>query len=253
MLLFDTHAHYDDSAFDEDRDEVLKALPDANVALVMIPACDMRSSWSAAALAEKYPFVYAAAGVHPHEASEMRDGDLSVIAELLSKPKIKAIGEIGLDYHYDFSPREIQKQRFYEQLCLARDLDVPVIIHDREAHADCLELVKKSGVRRGVYHCYSGSSEQAKILLSMGFYISFTGNITFKNARKAYDVIRMMPEDRIMIETDSPYMTPEPFRGRRNDSRMVALVAEKIAEIRGASFEDTAKTTYENGRTFFSV
>lgn len=253
MLLFDTHAHYDDSAFDDDRDEVLSSLPQAGIGLVLVPACNMKSSGFSACLAEKYAFVYSAAGVHPHEASGMEDADLAGIAALLSNPRVRAVGEIGLDYHYDHSPREIQRKRFYEQLGLARDLDVPVIVHDREAHDDCLGLVKKSGVRRGVYHCYSGSAEQAKILLSLGFYISFTGNITFKNAKKAADTIRMMPRDRLLIETDSPYMTPEPFRGRRNDSRMVRLVAEKMAEIRGVSFDEIARTTYENGRVLFSV
>ncbi len=251
--LFDTHAHYDEGRFDQDRDQVLAGLAAASVELVLNPGADLESSRRAAALAERYPFLYAAAGVHPHSASEFDDGQQAEIARLLQKPRVKALGEIGLDYHYDFSPREAQKKAFESQLALARELDAPVIIHEREAAQDCLEILRASGVEKAVYHCYSGSLETAKLLVGMGFYLSFTGVITFKNNRKAADIIRWLPEDRIMIETDSPYMAPEPCRGRRNDSTLLPYINRAVAAYRGIPEEEAARITMENGKRFFGI
>lgn len=253
MELFDTHAHYDEGRFDPDRDQVLASLAGAGVRLVLNPGADLESSRRAAALAEQYPFLYAAAGVHPHSASEFDNIQRAEIARLLQKPRVKALGEIGLDYHYDFSPREAQKKAFESQLALAKELDVPVIIHEREAAQDCLEIIRASGIRKAVYHCYSGSLETAKILVGMGFYLSFTGVITFKNNRKAPDIIRWLPEDRIMIETDSPYMAPEPRRGRRNDSTLLPYINRAVAAYRGISEEEAARITTENGKRFFGI
>ncbi len=253
MELFDTHAHYDEGRFDPDRDQVLASLAGAGVGLVLNPGADLESSRRAAALSEQYPFLYAAAGVHPHSASEFDDSQRAEIARLLQKPRVKALGEIGLDYHYDFSPREAQKKAFESQLALAKELDVPVIIHEREAAQDCLEIIRASGIRKAVYHCYSGSLETAKILVGMGFYLSFTGVITFKNNRKAPDIIRWLPEDRIMIETDSPYMAPEPRRGRRNDSTLLPYINRAVAAYREISEEEAARITTENGKRFFGI
>lgn len=232
-MLFDTHAHYDDKAFDADRAELLASMPSRGVGLILNAGCDMASSRESAALAETYDFVCAAAGVHPHEAKDMQDGDLAELAALLSRPKVCALGEIGLDYHYDFSPRDVQKRRFADQLALAQSLGAPVIIHEREAFSDTLDIIKRFSGLRGVFHCYGGSAESARELLKMGFYFSFNGVITFQNARRAPEVIRSLPENRILIETDCPYLTPAPYRGRRNDSGYIHLVAEKLALIRG--------------------
>lgn len=251
--LFDTHAHYDDVRFDQDRDQTLQGLAGAGVALVLNPGADLESSRRAAALAEQYDFLYAAAGVHPHSASEFDDGQRAEIVRLLERPRVKALGEIGLDYHYDFSPREAQKKAFESQLALAREMDVPVIIHEREAAQDCLEIIRASGIEKAVYHCYSGSLETAKTLVNMGFYLSFTGVITFKNNRKAPDILRWLPQDRIMIETDSPYMAPEPYRGRRNDSTLLPYINRAVANYRGIAEEEAARVTMENGKRFFGI
>jgi len=252
-MFFDTHAHYDDEKFDEDRDIVLSSLPENGIDLVLNAASNIESAGKAVELAEKYDFIYAAAGVHPHDTEDMRDTDIDEIAKLCRHDKVKAIGEIGLDYHYDFSPRDVQISRFKEQMALAGDLSMPVIIHDREAHGDCLSVVRDIKVERGVYHCYSGSLSDAKTLVSLGYYLSFTGAITFSNAKKAYDIIRWMPLDRMMIETDCPYLAPVPNRGKRCDSRMLYLTAQKIAEIRGMTLSDIARITKDNGRKFFDI
>lgn len=254
MELFDTHAHYDDEAFDADRDAVLSALPEAGVSLVLDPGCDLPSSQKAAALAETYPHVYAAVGVHPEHCAGFGEAALSALRQLAERPKVIAIGEIGLDYYWEQNPpREIQRQAFRAQLALARELDLPVIVHDREAHQDCLSIVREHPQVTGVYHCYSGSLEDAKVLVKLGWMLSFTGVITYKNARKALEVIDWLPMDRIMIETDSPYLTPEPFRGKRNDSGYVHLVAETIAQVKGVPPEEVAAVTLENGRRFFGI
>lgn len=255
MRLFDTHAHYDADAFDADRLEVLASMPGQGVELILNPGCDLKSSQTAVELAERFPFVYAAVGVHPEECGDWdAEHDIPALEALAQNPKVRAIGEIGLDYHWpDNPPRELQQQVFHAQLELAEKLDLPVIVHDRDAHHDCLDIVRSHPKVTGVYHCYSGGVEDAKILMKLGWMISFTGSITFKNARRALEVIDLLPMDRIMIETDSPYLSPEPFRGRRNDSGRVHLVAEAIARRKGLDPEEVARITLENGRRFFLI
>ena len=255
MRLFDTHAHYDADAFDADRMEVLSSMPGQGVELILNPGCDLKSSQTAVELAERFPFVYAAVGVHPEECADWNaEHDIPVLEALAQDPKVVAIGEIGLDYHWpENPPRELQQQAFHAQLELAEKLDLPVIVHDRDAHHDCLEIVRAHPNVTGVYHCYSGGVEDAKTLMKLGWMISFTGSITFKNARRALEVIDLLPLDRMMIETDSPYMSPEPFRGRRNDSGRVHLVAEAIARRKGLDPEEVARITLENGKRFFRI
>ena len=255
MRVFDTHAHYDSGAFNADRMEVLADLPRQGVELVLNPGCDLASSKTAVALAEAFPHVYAAVGVHPSDCGEWTDGHVAALRDLaVNHPKVRAIGEIGLDYYWkDNPPKDFQKQVFHAQMELAEELGLPVIIHDREAHQDCLEVVKSHPNVTGVYHCYSGSLEDAKILAKLGWMISFTGVVTYKNARKSLEVIEWLPMDRIMIETDSPYLTPEPFRGKRNDSGKVHLVAETIARVKGITPEEAARITLGNGKRFFGI
>lgn len=255
MRLFDTHAHYDADAFDADRMEVLSSMPGQGVELILNPGCDLKSSQTAVELAERFPFVYAAVGVHPEECADWNaEHDIPVLEALAQNPKVRAIGEIGLDYHWpENPPRELQQQVFHAQLDLAEKLNLPVIVHDRDAHHDCLEIVRAHPNVTGVYHCYSGGVEDAKTLMKLGWMISFTGSITFKNARRALEVIDLLPLDRMMIETDSPYMSPEPFRGRRNDSGRVHLVAEAIARRKSLDPEEVARITLENGKRFFRI
>lgn len=253
-MFFDTHAHYDDAQFDADRAHLLgEVLPAAGISLVVNAGCNPASSRAAVALAEQYDYIYAAVGCHPQDSERMTDADLDLYAALTQHPKVKAIGEIGLDYHYDY-PREIQQHRFEQQLQLAEALHLPVIIHDRDAHGDTMALVRKyAGRVTGVFHCYSGAIEQAKELVRMGWYLGFNGAITFKNARKAPELLEWAPLQRILIETDCPYLTPEPHRGHRNDSSRVPLVAARIAEIKGLTTEQVAETTMRNGKAFFGI
>lgn len=252
-MFFDTHAHLDDSAFDEDREAVIASLKDYGVSRVLNASSDIASSNRTATLCDKYDFIYGAVGVHPHDAENMKESDFDILRDLTKNEKICAIGEIGLDYYYDHSPRDIQKKRFEEQLHLARELKLPVIIHDRDAHEDSLNILRNFTDLKVVYHCYSGSLEYAKILISLGFYLSFTGAATFKNAKAAPSVIEWMPLDKIMIETDCPYLAPVPHRGKRNFPGFVPLVAEKIAELRGLSVSEVAEITFKNGCDFFSL
>ena len=252
-MFFDTHAHYDDTQFDGDRDLVLSSMAEAGVELIVNPGADMPSSRAARALAARWPFVWFGAGVHPHDAASMTDADFVELREMASDPKCVAIGEIGLDYHYDLSPRDVQKLRFEQQMELAAELKKPVIIHEREACADVLGIVTRFRHVPGVLHCFSGSWETAKIILDQGWYLSFTGVITFKNARKALEVVEKMPADRLMIETDSPYLAPVPVRGRRNDSRNLPYIAARAAEIRGISTEELAALSLSNGKRFFGI
>lgn len=252
-MFFDTHAHLDDEQFDTDRDEMIASLASFNVTTVLNASSDIPSSERTVALCKKYDFIYGAVGVHPHEAENMQDSDLDYLKELTGNKKIQAIGEIGLDYYYDHSPRDAQKARFRDQLQLARELALPVIIHDRDAHEDCLNILRDFTDLKVVYHCYSGSLEYAKILIDLGFYLSFTGALTFKNAKAAPAVVEWMPLDRIMIETDCPYLAPIPHRGKRNFPGYVPLVAEKIADIRGISLEEVARITADNGFNFFNI
>ncbi len=252
--IFDTHAHYDDEAFDHDREEVLASLPENGVSLVVNPGCDERSSAEAVSFAERYDHMFAAVGCHPQEAASFQPEWLETFRGWLSQPKVVAVGEIGLDYHYDdgASP-ERQKEILATQLLLARETGKPVIIHDRDAHADTLELLSSFPDVRGVVHCYSGSAEMAKQLLKMGWYLGFTGVVTFKNARKALESLAVCPDDRFVIETDSPYLAPVPHRGKRCDSRLLPLVVEKIAEVRGLTPEQVVSLTRENGKRLYQM
>ena len=252
-MFFDTHAHYDDEQFESDRDQVLSSMAGAGVELIVNPGADMASSRAARALAARWPFVWFGIGVHPHDSAGMTNDDFDELRVMAADPKCVAVGEIGLDYHYDLSPRDIQKLRFNQQMELAAELKKPVIIHEREACADVLDVVTRFRHVSGVYHCFSGSWETAKIILDQGWYLSFTGVITFKNARKALEVVEKMPADRLMIETDSPYLSPVPVRGRRNDSRNLSYIAARAAEIRGISTEELAALTLANGKRFFAI
>ena len=254
-MIFDTHAHYYDEAFDADRDALLSALPGRGVALVVCPGCDLGSSRACVSLAERYDYLYAAAGIHPENLEGVALAELDGVKALCAHPRVVAVGEVGLDYYWVKTPEARKRSRdfFDAQLSLAEELDLPVIVHDRDAHHDCLEIVRAHPNVTGVYHCYSGGVEDAKTLMKLGWMISFTGSITFKNARRALEVIDLLPLDRMMIETDSPYMSPEPFRGRRNDSGRVHLVAEAIARRKGLDPEEVARITLENGKRFFRI
>ena len=254
-MLFDTHAHYDSEAFDADRDAVLSALPEKGVGLVLCPGCDLPSSEACAALAERYPHVWAAAGIHPENLEGASLADLDAVRALAARPKVRAIGEIGLDYYWLKTPEERSRSRefFDAQLSLAGELSLPAIVHDRDAHRDCLDIVRAHPDVRGVFHCCALSVEDAKRALDWGWYLSFTGNITFPKARRALEVIAMAPLDRLLVETDAPYMAPEPFRGRRNDSGYVYRVAETIAQVKGIPTEEAARATTENGKQLFGM
>ena len=253
-MLFDTHAHMDDRAFREDRDALLSGLADRGVALVMNPGCSLESSRNAIALAEKYPFVYAAVGSHPDVADEVSDTVLEEYRKLCKlHDKVKAIGEIGIDYHYEDIPRDLQLKAFRMQMELAREVGLPVIVHEREAHEDGMAVVKEFPDVTGVFHCYSGSAEMARQLVDLGWYIGFTGVLTFKNARKAVETAASIPVDRIVLETDCPYMAPEPFRGKRNDPGYLFRMAEKLAEIRGLSVEEIHAITTQNGKRLYRI
>ena len=252
-MLFDTHAHYCDKRFNDDRDEILESMPDAGISLILNSGSSIRSSKFSLELADKYPYVFASAGVHPHDSKSMTDDTIKDLEILLSHPKAVAVGEIGLDYHYDFSPRDVQKKRFREQLDLARRLGLPVIVHERESLMDTLDIIREYKDLTGVLHCFSGSWETAKIVLDLGWYLSFTGVVTFKNARRALEVLEKMPEDRIMLETDCPYLAPDPMRGKRNSSLYLPFIAGKVAEVRVKSVEEIAASTTENGKRFFRI
>ena len=230
--IFDTHAHYDDERFAQDREALLSSLPGEGVCGVVNAASDLPSARAGIALAERFPYVWAAAGIHPHEAQKAPADAIEQLRALLSHPRVVALGEIGLDYHYDFSPRDVQQALFERQLALAKELDAPVVIHDREAHEDTLRLLKKYRPR-GVVHCFSGSGEMAAEILKLGMYIGLGGAVTFKNARKPVEVAAMVPADRLVLETDAPYMTPVPFRGRRCHSGHIRYTAGAIAAVRG--------------------
>ncbi len=252
-MLFDTHAHMDDRAFDADRDELICGLPEKGVALVMNPGCSLESSKNAIALAEKYPFVYAAVGSHPDAADEVTEDVIDTYRTLCRHEKVKAIGEIGIDYHYEDIPRDLQKKAFRMQMALAREVNLPVIVHERDAHEDGLAIVKEFPQVKGVFHCFSGSAELARQLVDLGWYIGFTGVLTFKNARRAIEAVQAIPLERILLETDCPYMAPEPFRGRRNDPGYLFRMAEKLAQIKGLSLEEIQNITAENGKRLYRI
>ena len=253
-MLFDTHAHMDDRAFDEDRETLLSQLPDRGIGLLMNPGCSLASSRNATALAKQYDYIYAAVGSHPDAADEVTPEVLEEYRELCRKnEKIRAIGEIGLDYHYEDIPRARQQEAFRVQMALAQELGLPVIVHEREAHEDGMKIVEEFPGVTGVFHCYSGSAEMAKWLIARGWYIGFTGVLTFKNARKAVETAAAIPLERIVLETDCPYMSPEPFRGKRNDPGKVYRMAEKLAEIRGITVEEARRVTMENGKRLYRI
>ena len=250
--IFDSHAHYDDRAFDEDRGVLLDSLPEKGIAAVVNCASDLDSSVTSLSLAENYGYVYAACGVHPHEAQEAPANFIDILKEYLNKEKCVAVGEIGLDYHYDFSPRDIQLEVFEKQLILANEYNMPVIIHDREAHEDTFNLLKKYKPK-GVVHCFSGSAEMAKEILKLGMYIGLGGAVTFKNAKKPCEVAAMVPDDRLLVETDCPYMTPVPHRGERNSSDFIPFTAEKLAGIRNTDAQSVIDSTRRNACELFGV
>ena len=250
--IFDTHSHYDDEKFNADRDEVLSSLEKSGVCGVIDCGCDFDSSLRAIELSEKYDFVFAAIGIHPHEAADAGKGDLEKLKALYSKEKVVAVGEIGLDYHYDFSPRETQLEFFEKQLILANELSLPVIVHDREAHEDTLNLLKKHRPK-GVVHCFSGSAEMAKEVLKLGMYIGLGGAVTFKNARKPLEVAAMVPENRLLLETDCPYMAPVPLRGSRSNSAMISYTAEKLASVRSCAVQTLIDSCKKNAQELFSI
>ena len=252
-MIFDTHAHYDSGAFNADREELLASMPSKGIGLILDPGCEETSSRAALALAEKFPFVFAAVGIHPEDMESMTGESLSVIRELAGHEKCVAIGEVGLDYYWDAEHKAEQKKLFAEQLALSIELDLPVIVHDREAHADCLELIRAFPAARGVFHCFSGSAEMAKELLLRGWYLGFDGPVTYKNARKAVEVLEIVPPERILVETDSPYMSPVPLRGKRNDSSNLVYIIQKIAEIKDMTPQEVERITWENGKRLFGI
>ena len=253
-MLFDTHAHMDDRSFDEDREQLLASLPGQGLQLLMNPGCSLESSRNAVKLANTYDYIYAAVGSHPDVADEVNEAVIEEYRTLCREnSKVKAIGEIGLDYHYEDIPREIQLKAFRAQMELAKELNLPVIVHEREAHEDGMAVVREFPEVTGVFHCYSGSAEMARLLVDKGWYIGFTGVLTFKNARKAVEVASSIPLERIVLETDCPYMAPEPFRGKRNDPGKIYRMAEKLAEIRGLSVEQIHEITVENGKRLYRI
>lgn len=252
-MLFDTHAHLNDSAFDADRDALITGLKDKGVDFVMNAGCSLRSSRDCIALAEKYPFIYASIGSHPDAADEVCEELMETYLQMSRHPKVKAIGEIGLDYYYEDFDRQIQLRAFRMQMELARQADLPVIVHERDAHADGMDVVQEFPDVTGVFHCYSGEAEMAKQLVKKGWYIGFTGVLTFKNARKAVETAQAIPIERIVLETDCPYMSPEPYRGRRNDPGRLIHMAEKLAQIRSLPVEKVIEITTENAKRLYRI
>ena len=253
-MLFDTHAHMDDRAFDADRVELLASLPAQGLALVMNPGCSLSSSRNVDKLTRQYNYLYGAVGSHPDACDEVNEAVLEEYRQICkNNPKIKAIGEIGLDYHYEDIPRDIQQKAFRMQMALARELSLPVIVHDRDAHGDSMAIVEEFPEVTGVFHCYSGSVEMAQWLVDRGWYIGFTGVLTFKNARKAIEVAESIPLERIVLETDCPYMAPEPFRGKRNDPSKLYRMAQRLAELRGREESEIRTITMENGKRLYRI
>ena len=254
-MLFDTHAHYNDERFENDRDEVLSSMQENGIGLIMNSCSSIGEIPDIIALCEKYPFVYGSVGVHPHEADTLCEADMETLKKYSAHPKIRAIGEIGLDYYYDSSPRDVQRKWFARQIEVARELKMPIVIHDRDAHGDTIDILRSNNNFEvgGEFHCYAGSVEMAKEILSNGMYIAFGGSLTFKNSVHPKEVAKYAPLDRILIETDAPYLTPTPQRGRRNDSRYMHLVAQMIADIKGITYEEVERITTQNGKRLFGI
>ena len=249
--IFDAHAHYDDRWFDEDRADLLSSMPQNGVVYIVNASVDLATAKTAIEYAEKYPFMYACAGIHPENLEGLPDDYLERLKELIKHPKVVALGEIGLDYHWDI-PRDLQNRVFEEQLILARELDVPVVIHDREAHGDTMELLRKYHPK-GLMHCFSGSVEMLKEVMKLGMSISLGGTVTFKNARVPVEVAAAVPLDRLLLETDAPYLSPVPYRGKRNDSTRIAYTAVKIAEIRSMDAQELIDITTENAKRLYGI
>jgi len=252
-MFFDSHSHYDSDRFNRDRDATLEAVHKAGVDYIVNIGADIKSSLDSVMLSQKYPFIYASVGVHPHDAQDMKDGDIDILKDLASDDKVRALGEMGLDYYRDLSPRDIQKKRFCEQMELARDIGMNVVIHERDAYRDTLNVLKSFKGVTGVFHCFSGAWENAREVLSLGYIISFPGFVTFPNAKKAVEAVRYVPLDKMMIETDCPYMAPVPHRGKRCDSSMLLNTAAKIAEIKGVPLQEVAYKTKENALKFYGI
>ena len=251
--MFDSHAHYDDKRFDEDREEVLKSLFEGGVSGIVNIGCNMESSLSSAALSEKHKKVFATVGIHPHYAENVPLDYLYRFEDMLKSEKVLAVGEIGLDFYRDISPRDAQRKIFAEQLEFALGMNYPVVIHAREAIGECVETVLKYKGLYGVFHCFSGSAETAEILQKNGWYVSFSGSCTFDNARRLLDAVKVVKDEYLLVETDCPYLAPQPYRGKRNNSLLMKHTIEKIAEIRGVSAEYIEKITEENAKRFFRI
>lgn len=254
-MLFDTHCHLDDSRFDEDRQSILDDMQAQGTTPCVLVGAELPSSYACQTLAQARPWLYFSAAVHPHDAKDYSDATHAALLSMMDDPKCVAWGEIGLDFYYDNSPRTVQRAVLERQLDAAISIGKPVIFHVRDAHGEITDLLRarRATLPRGVMHCYSGSAEQAKVYLDMGLYISLAGPVTFKKAPKLWEVAQSVPEDRLLIETDSPYLSPEPLRGRRNDPRNVRYIAQRIAELRGVSYEHIARVTRENGMRFFGI
>ncbi len=255
-MLIDSHAHIDDQKYNEDREAVLENARAAGVELIINPGADEASSFRAVAMSEKYPMVYATVGIHPHDAKDyVPEKHDALLTEWAQKEKVVAIGEIGLDYHYDYSPRDVQQEVFIRQLIIAKAVQLPIVIHNRESMEDMVRILKQYFAPEygGIMHSYSGSVEMAKVFLEMGFHLSISGPLTFSNARKLPEVVAMMPLDRLLIETDSPYLTPTPHRGKRNEPAYVRFVAAEIARIRGMAVEEVAEMTTRNAKRVFGI
>ncbi len=254
-MFFDSHAHLDGSRFHKDRETVLKNAKDNGIKYIMNPGADFETSVKAVELAAQYDMVYAAVGVHPHDVKDMDDITLELLKGLTRKDKVLAIGEIGLDFYYDNSPRDLQREWFRRQIQLAHEVKLPIIIHSRDADEEVFNILKdEKAFNTGVVlHCYSGSAELSRQYVKLGAYISIAGPVTYKNARKAVEVVNSIPLEHLFIETDSPYLTPEPNRGKRNEPAYVKYVAEKIAEIKGIDIEEVGLKTTENAKKFFGI
>lgn len=254
-MLIDTHAHLNAIQYQEDLEEVIERAQSEGVEIIVVVGFDRETITRAIELADTYEFIYATVGWHPVDAIDMTDEDLKWIEELCSHPKVVALGEMGLDYYWDKSPKEIQKEVFRKQIALAKKVKLPIIIHNREATADIIEILEEENASEvgGIMHCFTGSVEVAKQCMDMNFYISFGGPVTFKNAKKPKEVAAEIPLDRLLIETDCPYLTPHPFRGKRNEPSYVKYVAEQIAELKGVTFEEIALKTSDNAKRFFGI
>ncbi|HEY9060519.1 MAG TPA: TatD family hydrolase [Pseudobacteroides sp.] len=254
-MLFDTHAHFNDKRFKDDRDEAIKKAHESGVSYIMNVSYNIPSLEQSVSLAKRYSYIYAAVGIHPHYSKEMNDEILDKVRSLAQNKKVVAIGEIGLDYYRDLSPREIQKKWFVKQIELAKEINLPIIVHIRNANEDALKVIKDENARDvgGIIHSFSGDVNMAREAMDNNFYISVGGPVTYRNAGNLVEVVKYVPEDRLLIETDCPYLTPEPFRGSRNDSSLVRLVAEKIADIKGKTFDEIAEVTTNNAKRLFKL